>query len=62
MDKNRLKAAEQGKTKYNGKPCLACGKTERFVGNNNCVACAAKHSKAYRDKVKAIITQAKTGE
>lgn len=61
MENERLKAAQQGEPRYHGKPCRVCGETERFVTNGNCIACAAKHSQKYREKVKALIDQAKAG-
>lgn len=61
MENERLKAAEKGDSRYIGKPCRACGGTERFVTNGNCVQCAAEHSRKYREKVKALIEQAKVG-
>ena len=39
-------AAAEGKTRYQGKVCKACGCTERYVSNNNCFECSKKHAKA----------------
>lgn len=36
-----------GLTKFEGTACLVCGSTIRYVSNVKCVACTAKHSKAY---------------
>lgn len=59
MEASRLKAAQEGLSRYDGKPCRICGSTERFVSNGNCVACSASHAKKYRQKVKDTLIQAR---
>ncbi len=59
MDVDRIEAARQNKSRYDGKPCRSCGGTERFVSNGNCVVCAAEHTKKYREKLKNLLEQAR---
>lgn len=47
----RLEAANNGKNKYDGKPCGKCGGTLRWVINNSCVPCATKAA-VERDKAR----------
>jgi hypothetical protein len=42
---NRKEAIEQGLKRYDGKPCVQCGETEKYVTGYSCVSCAAKASK-----------------
>ena len=48
-------AAAEGKTRYQGKACRACGCTERYVSNNNCFECSKKHAKAYDQRIRETI-------
>jgi hypothetical protein len=48
-------AAAEGKTRYQGKVCKACGCTERYVSNNNCFECSKKHAKAYDQRIRATL-------
>ena len=59
MEESRLKAAQEGLSRYDGKPCRACGSTERFVSNGNCVSCSSEHTKKYRAKVRNMLNQAR---
>lgn len=61
MEASRLEAAQDGRSKYEGKPCRVCGSTERFVSNGNCVACSLAHTKKYRQKVQEKLRQAREG-
>lgn len=36
----RTKAAMEGQTKYEGKPCKVCGGTLRWIINCTCVSCS----------------------
>jgi hypothetical protein len=57
----RIEAARQGQRKYTGKPCKACGGTERYVINAGCVECTKKSKSASESKIREILEQAKAG-
>lgn len=57
----RIEAARKGEKRYQGKPCKACGCTERYTVNTGCVQCAAKSAKKNADSIKALLEQAKAG-
>jgi hypothetical protein len=38
---------------YEGKPCVKCGGTLRYVSKRNCVACAAAYREANKEAVRA---------
>jgi len=61
MDKDRIDAINKGNTRYQGRPCPKCGETTRYVLNDNCVSCAAKHVKTHREKIRKMIAKAKKG-
>ena len=47
--------------KYTGKPCKACGETEKYVINAACVACTKNSKSANEFKIREIMDQAKAG-
>jgi hypothetical protein len=59
MDTPRHQAAKEGKTRYHGKPCRICGETEKLTSTSACVACARKHAKRLRTKIREMLAQAK---
>jgi hypothetical protein len=36
---NRQEAKIAGSSRYTGRPCINCGKTERYTRNKDCIAC-----------------------
>ena len=42
---NRNEAIKLGQKTYNGKPCVSCGKTEKYVSNWSCVECTTNSTK-----------------
>lgn len=59
MKSPRFAAAEKGEVHYTGSPCRKCGSTLRYVTTGVCVECAKAASNAHREKVQAIIRQAR---
>lgn len=59
MENSRIEAAKQGNLRYQGRPCRACGSTERFVSNGNCVPCSQEHVRKYREKIREQLNQAR---
>jgi hypothetical protein len=57
----RIEAARLGQRKYTGKPCKACGETEKYVINAACVACTKNAKTANESKIREIMDQAKVG-
>lgn len=61
MNSPRFTAAKNGEVHYTGSPCRKCGSTTRYVTTGVCVECAKAASNAQREKVQAIIKQAREG-
>ena len=63
MSTPRIRAAESGCSKYEGRPCKTCGNTIRHTNNASCVKCmnelSKKHSRLYRAKIRSLLQQAK---
>ena len=58
MSSPRINAARNGERKYTGKPCKACGETEKYVINAACVSCTKKAREEATKKVKQLLEQA----
>lgn len=56
-----MKAAEQGKTHYEGQPCKTCGSTLKYTSTGNCVPCSKTATAEQRRKVRELLAQAKAG-
>jgi hypothetical protein len=54
-------AARNGKRKYEGKPCKACGATERYTINCACVACTLSANKKETDRIKELLQASRVG-
>lgn len=61
MDSNRLKAAKEGKTHYDGSACKTCGETMRYVSTGQCVACNKIRTYSQREKIRDLIRAAREG-
>lgn len=61
MKNPRMKAAEQGKTHYEGQPCKTCGTTQKYTSTGNCVQCSKTATAEQRRKVRELLAQAKAG-
>lgn len=61
MNNPRIKAAEQGQTHYQGKPCKTCDNTLRYTSTGNCVQCAKAITTEQRRKVREFLARARAG-
>lgn len=58
MEKRRHKALTTGQKSYMGSPCKTCGETKRNTLSTACLACARRHNREYRAKLRAVFQQA----
>ena len=57
----RVKAAQEGRSRYQGNPCKICGEAERFTANGNCANCQRGHNRAYQVRLQQLLAAAKAG-
>tara|TARA_S200002703_G_C3665130_1_gene204215 strand:- start:45 stop:557 length:513 start_codon:yes stop_codon:yes gene_type:complete len=58
----RKEAIEKGFKHYNGKPCVQCGDTLKYVSAWNCVACTSKRTKERDPKIFKRYIKSKKGQ
>ena len=49
-DYARNLARKAGKKRYDGKPCVSCGATEKFTSSGACTKCTGERTAVWRDK------------
>lgn len=59
MSSPRVIAARNGDRKYTGKPCKACGCTERYTSTAACIVCQKKAAIENTNKIRQHLQEAK---
>lgn len=59
---DRIRAAQERRPRYKGKPCRICGGCIRYTINADCVVCSLRRAKKYAAKTRAKIRSLLNGE